>query len=693
MVNEISIGKKKLDFEECNRRFPGLSLNVPCGAIRADGEDGDSVPTPICHVLDNLSLWNYVLWHVGLQLRELRAPGRLRLVRVFYRGIGGRTLLARSHAARILFRVLLAQHSCVESLCLDDALLEGSGLCEYRQCVVSAVRQNASLRTLILGSIFLDYRGIRGELFDAIATMTNLREFTVVVNAAASSFELDALCKLLVDTTCLTTLTIPRLVFDAESGCLLIAALRRNDTIQNLCLNGSIVHSYTKTGDSRFSDFLANSTQLSSLSVEGVDMGAASTFQDIECIVRPLCTRANIQRLRLTGFRLSTRCASLFAAFVSGKEGALKSLDIAGCRWKPKPRLEWTYDVREDGEQLDQPSLAHQNCDWIQALDPTTPIQLSFLALGMGGLELEDLQGLLNTAHTVKSLKTISLSGIPLEKLKAVCIVIRQTEMSDRVRIEDAYLVSAWEIVHLRECPEALSKVAIRSFMERTPKEFVVLVRLACYWYRVTLLNLYLAQGILSDVTAFRTLCYCLSTADSLRVLSLTGCDEPDLSHTLRSAGRPYSVLLEMIFKNAAIRGLRLNGFHMGEANLRFFVAGVVASRSLCELAFASCSQAENDTFIKLLASKISQNETITHLRFLTSSGCLGDEWFVLENIVGRNIGLLTCAAHYVVDQDYSPRCHAALALVSGTNALKQRVEELMRDGEITGNSRSNSAA
>ncbi|KAL3197225.1 hypothetical protein MRX96_014834 [Rhipicephalus microplus] len=616
MVNEISIGKKKLDFEECNRRFPGLSLNVPCGAIRADGEDGDSVPTPICHVFDNLSLWNYVLWHVGLQLRELRAPGRLRLVRVFYRGSGGRTLLARSHAARILFRVLLAQHSCVESLCLDDALLEGSGLCEYRQCVVSSVRQNASLRTLILGSIFLDYRGIRGELFDAIATMTNLREFTVVVNAAASSFEL---------------------------------------------------------ARPLFSEFLANSTQLSSLSVEGVDMGAASTFQDIECIVRPLCTRANIQRLRLTGFRLSTRCASLFAAFVSGKEGALKSLDIAGCRWKPKPRLEWTYDVREDGEQLDQTSLAHQNCDWIQALDPTTPIQLSFLVPGHGGgLELEDLQGLLNTALTVKSLKTISLSGVPLEKLKAVCIVIRQTEMSDRVRIEDAYLVSAWEIVHLRECPEALSKVAIRSFMERTPKEFVVLVRLACYWYRVTLLNLYLAQGILSDVTAFRTLCYCLSTADSLRVLSLTGCDEPDLSHTLRSAGRPYSVLLEMIFKNAAIRGLRLNGFHMGEANL---------------------PRPKMTPLLSYSPPKLSQNETITHLRFLTSSGCLGDEWFVLENIVGRNIGLLTCAAHYVVDQDYSPRCHAALALVSGTNALKQRVEELMRDGEITGNSRSTSAA
>ncbi|KAL1427297.1 hypothetical protein MTO96_017586 [Rhipicephalus appendiculatus] len=147
-------------------------------------------------------------------------------------------------------------------------------------------------------------------------------------------------------------------------------------------------------------------------------------------------------------------------------------------------------------------------------------------------------------------------------------------------------------IVDLEEFPEALSKVAIASFMEDAPKTFEIVVRLACTWYRVTLLNLHLAQSILSDVPAFRALCNCLSAAESLRVLSLTGCDEPDLSLSLRSAGRPHSVLLEMIFINTAIRGLRLDGIRMGDDNLRFLVAGVVASKSLCELAFASCSRA-----------------------------------------------------------------------------------------------------
>ncbi|KAL1427298.1 hypothetical protein MTO96_017587 [Rhipicephalus appendiculatus] len=72
----------------------------------------------------------------------------------------------------------------------------------------------------------------------------------------------------------------------------------------------------------------------------------------------------------------------------------------------------------------------------------------------------------------------------------------------------------------------------------------------------------------------------------------------------------------------------------------------------------------------------------MSHLRLLASRDCLGNEWFAVENVMGRNVGLLTCAAHYVMGKDYSPRCDAALAVVSGTNALMKRVEELMKDGD-----------
>ncbi|KAL1424079.1 hypothetical protein MTO96_020509 [Rhipicephalus appendiculatus] len=609
-----------------------------------------------------------------------------------YKGDGGRTLQARSRNARILVNVLLQQHRCIDSLHLDDVLIEGSGLGEYRECVVSSLRESASLRTLIVCSLFCEYKSIREELFGAIATMKNLQKLAVFGSAAAPSIVLDTVCTLLVDTTSLSTLTIPRLAYDEASATRLVAALRCNKTVQNLSLHGSILHSYTQKGISWFSHFMANSAQLTSVSLEGVETDSASTLQDIKWIVAPFRIRENLQNLCLTGFLLNAQCACLFAALVSSKKGCLKRLDLGGCRWRPKSRLERPVDGgTTDVEQSGPSAIARQSCHWIQAFDYTTRAHLSFLALAIEGLEPEHLRPLFNTALSVESLKTISLSGVSLDKLKAVCRVIRETGMSDLVRIEDAYFVDSTALADLREFPEALSKVAIRSFAERTPRAFEIAVRIACSWYQISALNLRLAQRILSDVPTFRSLCNYLSTADSLRSLSLTGCGDLDLGRTLRSADRPHSLLLEMIFKNAAVRALRLNGLHLGEENLRFFVAGVVASKSLCELAFASWDPAENDAFVRLLASKFRGNKTITYLRLLASADGVENEWFAIENVIGRNMGHLTCAAHYAVDKDYSPRCAAALGFVSGTNALMKRVDELMKDDETKRNFRSTS--
>ncbi|KAL1479571.1 hypothetical protein MTO96_015901 [Rhipicephalus appendiculatus] len=158
MSDKIRSGMEELDSDEINRRFPGLGLNVPCTAKRSGDENDRSTSTSICHIFDHLSRWNYILWHVGLQLRELRGPGKLSLERVFYRGRGGCRQRARSRDARVLFHVLLVQHRCVESLHLHDDLIVGSGLGEYRELVVSALEQNRSLRTLTIGSLFVDYK-------------------------------------------------------------------------------------------------------------------------------------------------------------------------------------------------------------------------------------------------------------------------------------------------------------------------------------------------------------------------------------------------------------------------------------------------------------------------------------------------------------------------------------------------------
>ncbi|KAH8037994.1 hypothetical protein HPB51_020514 [Rhipicephalus microplus] len=664
---------RELDLEKLNRRFPGLGLNVPCGVNDGGGggEDGDSGPTSVCHVFDNLPQWNYVLWHVGLQLRELRVPGRLRLVHVFYRGGGGRPHRARSHLARILFRILLVQHNCVEGLHLDHSLIEGSGLGEYREFIVSALQKNEHPRGTVRS------RRRHGEPWRA-GRVLQCRDPSVLV---------DVVCTLLVATTRLTTLTMPRLILDDASGARLVTALRRNKTIEKLSLHGSVLHSYVPSGMARFSYFLASSTQLTSLSVDGVDMRPESTLKYIKSIILPLCIRSNLQKLRLSGFLLSAQCACLFAALVTASNGCLQSLDIRDCPWRLKSPVELPRDAEAiDGEQSGHPGLEPNSCRWVQVFDRTKPVQLSFLALSIQGLEPEHLRPLLNTAIDIEPLKTLSLSRVSQEKLKAVCRLIKETAMSGRVRIEGVHVVDSSALTDLREYPEALSKVVIRSFAERTPRVFSIAVRLACSLYLVTVLDLHLTQNTLLDIPALRALCNCLSTADSLRELSLRGCGQPDLTSTFDSEEQPFSVLLEAIFKNSAIRALQLNGLGLGDQNLAFCVSGVAASESLCEFAFASWNWAENDMFLRLLAFTFTVNDTITCVRLPTSTGCLGDEWFYIESTIGLNTGMLTRAVHFVMGKDSSPRCEASFVVLSGTNALTKKTEELTEDTASTDN-------
>lgn len=670
MSRKISIGTEEIDLDELDQRIPELGLNVPCCAKGGDGEDGVSGPSSsVCHVFDNLSRWNYVLWHVGLQLREFRVPGRLSLELVVYKDGGGRAHQARSRDARILFHVLLVRHGCVESLHLDEALVEGAGLGECRELVVSALRQNTSLQALTVWRLY-EYTSVRSDLFEAIGTMTNLRELALD-STLPRSFVQDALCPLLVATTCLTTLSTVGIFHDDETGKRLSDALLRNETVETLSVQYSILNTGQYNERSVFCDFLANSTRLTSLSVQGVPGCPFFIDPIIKSIVSPLFFSTRLRKLRLCSFRLSADCAALLAYLVS-RQGCLEILDIGDCLWSPKDWLErCSTGIPADDDREDQ------TCLWMELFDFTAPVQLSFMALGCDELKLHELRDLLNTAVAIESLKTVSLRNVPLDELKAVCRVIREAGMLSRVHIEELYYVDSSTLSNLQEYPEALSKVVIRSFAETGPQAFAEAVQLACYCYRVTMLELQLDRGFLSNVLAFRKLSEYLSTAVSLRQLWLTGRDEAHLGRTLRSAKRPYSVLLDLIFKNSAIRILRITDFRVGEENLRFLADEVCASKTLCWLIFSSVDNAENDTFVRLIAAKFRDNMTMSYLNVLERTDCVDDEWFVIEDVISRNTGHLTCAAHYILGKDRSPRCAAAFDIVRGTNALMSRVDDL----------------
>ncbi|XP_075726212.1 uncharacterized protein LOC142767852 [Rhipicephalus microplus] len=212
-------------------------------------------------------LWNSVRWHAGFQLRELTAPGELSLVRVARDG--GRRQEQHGRDVRLLFHVLLECHRCVVGVKLNDVLVEGSGLQEFRVRVSSASWDNTSLRSLKLVSLFSDYRFIQGDLFADLCSMNQLRELVISATGKAVSRLVD-LVRSLLRSASLSALSLSGLCLNRINSQLLVKALQRNRTVTDLSVHSSILHSWKSKGVPWFSVYLKESTTLSALTLEGM---------------------------------------------------------------------------------------------------------------------------------------------------------------------------------------------------------------------------------------------------------------------------------------------------------------------------------------------------------------------------------------------------------------------------------------
>ncbi|KAL3258324.1 hypothetical protein MRX96_016711 [Rhipicephalus microplus] len=238
-----------LNEDDIDALFPGLGLHRPCTAE----VHRNSSSTSYCHIIERLCFWNCVLWHAGFQLRELTAPGELSLVRVARDG--GRRQEQHGRDVRLLFHVLLECHRCVVGVELDDVLVEGSGLREFRVRVSSAFRDNTSLRSLKLVSLFSDYRFIQEALFADLGSMTQLRELVISATGKAVSRLVD-LVRSLLRLASLSTLSLSGLRLNAINSQLLVQALRRNRTVTDLSVHSSILQSWKSKGVPWFSVYL-----------------------------------------------------------------------------------------------------------------------------------------------------------------------------------------------------------------------------------------------------------------------------------------------------------------------------------------------------------------------------------------------------------------------------------------------------
>ncbi|KAH6943739.1 hypothetical protein HPB50_026090 [Hyalomma asiaticum] len=558
MHGQTTTAQEWLDNGGIESRYPGLKLASPCTAEWGDVPRGQS---PCCCIIQSLSEWNRALFYGSFQLQELKAPGELSLLR-----IAPRDQQTEQHGrdARLLFHALLSQHLCVVSVDLDEALIEGSGLGECRERVLSVLRQNTSLRTLNLGSLFSDYRFLQEDVFAAISTTTQLQELVISATAEAVPCLVDLLCSLLY-TVRLTTLSIAGISFYEQDCEPLLDALQSNRTVVDLSLHCSILRS----------------------------RNSADAF------------------------------------------------------------------------------------DFAQAT-------VSSLSVSLKGLKPENCASFFFVAPVIESLKTISVSGVALDELLEVCRTVDSTRMSEKVRFEEQYLVSSEALGLLHEFREQVCHIILSSFHDPSVDAFRNDVQLVCSWYNLATLRLDLSQATLDDFATMYSLCGYLNATTALRKLTLSGCDKPDLSGCLPAENGPHSLLLGVVFSNEGLRTVQVSQIRLGDINLHFVADAVICNETLCGLDISSWDNSENDLLVRILADGIQNNLSLLRLRLPNSDG--GDTEAEgradIEAVLSRNVGYVTCAAHFVACELDTRRCMLALQCISKSRALIDRVQELAQVDE-----------
>ncbi|KAH6943120.1 hypothetical protein HPB50_016024 [Hyalomma asiaticum] len=631
-----------------------------CAPEQPTSDDAEDDTAAYCPILQRMALCNRVLWHVGLQLRELTAPGELSLVRVDHAG-KGQQQVQRSAVARRLFFALLTCHRCLVSVELDETLFEGSGLGEFRVRIVHALLKNTRLRTLTLHTFFDEYRFIQQDVFAATARMTHLRELVVSDVGTPPTSLVDAICRLLVDTTSLRTLTIDGLTLEDEQAEDLVSGLLRNRTVSDLSVHVDICHAPHDKGGSLFSRYLTRSEYLRTLRVRGTNCDRAKLCRNLMRIAAPIVVGRGITRLELVDFELDNPSAYVLSGLLGQTDGSLRHLDISGCYWKRGLNM---------GSALSRHARA-----LAEGLRKGRWGNMASLSLNFEGFTARDCELLFSAAAGVQYLRTVAVTGIEPEYFPEVCQAILDTGMSGRVRVRGEYTIDRAVLGALEDFPEELRQVIVSNDGNSSARSFRDAVRLVCTCYHVTELRLLLMRRFLRDVPTMRTLQRYLSQSAALRGVDLVGCGNPDLSGCIPVDGRSHSALLEAIFANECVAVIQLRRFRFGEANWRFIADAVLKNRTLSKFSFSSKS--ENQEFARCVAQHLMTSNTLTRLyvpKFDDGEG----ERFVIEFAVGRNLGLVTCAAHFVTGQEYTPRTADALLRIYGSAALTERIQELL---------------
>uniref|UniRef100_V5HXI3 Putative hiv-1 vpr-binding protein n=1 Tax=Ixodes ricinus TaxID=34613 RepID=V5HXI3_IXORI len=418
----------KLHTKLCNSTSPLTSKKVDLNRPCTDSE------TQFCHIYDELSLWNEVLCHCHMQIKEV-APKEL-AISAFH----GRSLEPGTAAkyALVLVHWLLKEHHCLKAL-----RIQGSVILENSELLCDALRLAVGLKSLeIWGkhNIRKFYRPViaRQRLLRTIGTLAGLEELKLNC-VLLSSKELAILKTAFENMTCLRSFVVTNIAFDvsmaSKESFPLMEGLKCCKTITELYLGCSYLCEVLSTA---LAEYLGDNCTLRVLTIDLPSLGGALHREELAPMLGALARNKALQKLHLIGYPLFELQHHLVVEAMTANQ-TLQSLHITN---------EWSWfwhknfpDIIKNNSGLLELALEGPISEEVKSFTEAVRVNKTMqkLSLNWSGVSVCDTKEFCSALAKNQSLQMVIMSKVDEKLVEGVYNVSKETGTEHRVHFTSIF--------------------------------------------------------------------------------------------------------------------------------------------------------------------------------------------------------------------------------------------------------------
>lgn len=626
--------------------FGNHRLTFPVACTHNSASDAQK----LCQIFEELNLWNEILSHVKLELREV-TPGRLAVARIDRIWVP-QNKLQEVRRAVICLHWLLSEHRCVDSVEVDSVVLE-----YYPQLFCDAIKRSTSVKVVRLcgqGKLI----STTPEVFRAIFQACSLEELHCdFIHLTEGAKELQSmLAAYIKKVAILGTLSLTRISpgFETEA---LVKALKANSTITSLTIQ-------LRDLDTRsLAAFLANNSVLTDLTVGSIT--ATSITGLLPPVFQALEGNTSLRKLSLHNFDLDvvdgTQLSDMLAV-----NTAIEDLSFCSCTWTNFPPC-WLYGCCETQAKF-QAAKARWGSGWhvdtlAQAIRNSSSLRR--LRFDKNHFHSEELLRLLQAVNESSVFQQLCFEIIFCHSIAEIADAVLQTRTAGKFFATECISSSSYfanSVSRIASSPSA----TLYSFYDLMPVQLEEICTALTANDHVSALNLRMtASNAKVDEYCAALLAAYLSSTTALK----------DLRMRFQATGDTARIVLQGLCSNNTIEKLTLTDLFLNSSEVRDICAWVQKRRTLYHFVCV-CEYYGNgeEVLIEQLLDILQTNHTLTFSRvddYIENDS----NWQVMSQLLGRNLTYVIRAAEFALGSTLK-RCAIAFELVFWHPLVRSRLED-----------------